>query len=99
MKKLNEAKARILSDALDASDGFYQGHADRAARSLINVTFRLTSEELATKFALDAAANNLDGLKGHRSVGGIRASTYNAFPKEGVEKLVEFMQAFSQKNG
>ena len=99
MQKANEAKAKILYEALDASDGFYQPHADRAARSLMNVTFRLPSETLEEKFVLEAAKNNLDGLKGHRSVGGIRASIYNAFPVEGVEALVEFMQDFAEKNG
>ena len=99
MQKLNEAKAKILYDAIDHSDGFYQGHAERAARSLMNVTFRLPSEELDRKFAVEAAENKLDGLKGHRSTGGIRASIYNAFPRQGVEKLVEFMKDFSQKNG
>jgi phosphoserine aminotransferase len=99
MEKKNEAKAKILYDAIDSSDGFYSGHAEKSARSLMNVTFRLPSEELEKKFAKDATAQNLDGLKGHRSVGGIRASIYNAFPKEGVEALVEFMQDFVQKNG
>ena len=98
MQKLNEAKAKILYDALDASDGFYLGHAERQARSLMNVTFRLPSAELERKFCDEATAANLNGLKGHRSVGGIRASIYNAFPREGVEKLVEFMTDFSQKN-
>jgi phosphoserine aminotransferase len=65
----------------------------------MNVTFRLPSEELEKQFAAEAAARNLDGLKGHRSVGGIRASIYNAFPKEGVEALVDFMKDFAQKNG
>ncbi|MDQ2746719.1 MAG: 3-phosphoserine/phosphohydroxythreonine transaminase [Acidobacteriota bacterium] len=99
MQRKNEEKARILYDAIDGSDGFYQGHATRAARSLMNVTFRLPTEELENKFAADATANNLDGLKGHRSVGGIRASIYNAFPKAGVEALVEFMNDFADKNG
>lgn len=98
MQKLNEEKAKILYDAIDASDGFYRPHAARNARSLMNVTFRLPSEELTEKFCAEAAAQGLDGLKGHRSVGGIRASIYNAFPKEGVEKLVEFMRDFAQKN-
>lgn len=98
MQKLNEAKAKFLYDAIDESDGFYRGHAERAARSLMNVTFRLPSEELEKKFVAEAAENDLDGLKGHRSVGGIRASIYNAFPQEGVEKLVDFMRDFSQKN-
>ncbi|MCU0240340.1 MAG: 3-phosphoserine/phosphohydroxythreonine transaminase [Pyrinomonadaceae bacterium] len=95
----NQAKAKILYDALDASDGFYQPCAEKSARSLMNVTFRLGDEELESKFASEATANGLDGLKGHRSVGGIRASIYNAFPREGVEKLVEFMQDFQNKNG
>ena len=99
MEKKNEEKARILYDAIDASDGFYRGHADKAARSLMNVTFRLPTEELEKQFASEATAQDLDGLKGHRSVGGIRASIYNAFPKEGVEALVEFMRDFTQRNG
>lgn len=99
MQKKNEEKARILYDALDQSDGFYQGHANRAARSLMNVTFRLPSEELENEFAAQAALSGFDGLKGHRSVGGIRASIYNAFPKEGVEELVEFMKDFAHKRG
>ncbi|MEP6901782.1 MAG: 3-phosphoserine/phosphohydroxythreonine transaminase [Actinomycetota bacterium] len=96
---INEEKAKILYNAIDASDGFYQGHAEKAARSLMNVTFRLPSEELEKQFATEATANGFNGLKGHRLVGGIRASIYNAFPKEGVEALVEFMRDFTQKNG
>ena len=65
----------------------------------MNVTFRLPSEELEKRFCSEATALGLDGLKGHRSVGGIRASIYNAFPREGVEALVEFMKDFAQKNG
>ena len=99
MEKKNEEKAKILYEAIDASDGFYRGHADKPARSLMNVTFRLPSEELEKQFASEATAQDLDGLKGHRSVGGIRASIYNAFPKEGVEALVEFMRDFAQRNG
>jgi len=99
MEKKNTEKARILYDAIDASDGFYCGHAEKSARSLMNVTYRLPSEELEKQFASEATAQGLDGLKGHRSVGGIRASIYNAFPKEGVETLVEFMKNFAQKNG
>jgi phosphoserine aminotransferase len=99
MEKKNEEKAKILYDAIDQSDGFYRGHADKSARSLMNVTFRLPSEELEKRFATEATAQNLDGLKGHRSVGGIRASIYNAFPREGIEALVEFMKDFANKNG
>ncbi|MGB9177799.1 MAG: 3-phosphoserine/phosphohydroxythreonine transaminase [Pyrinomonadaceae bacterium] len=98
MHKENEAKAGILYDAIDATD-FYRGHAEREARSLMNVTFRLPSEELEKKFASEATAQGLDGLKGHRSVGGIRASIYNAFPREGVEALVSFMKEFEKRNG
>lgn len=96
--RVNAAKAKILYDALDSSDGFYQGHADRAARSLMNVTFRLPSEELESRFIAEATAEGFNGLKGHRSVGGIRASIYNAFPLEGVEKLVDFMREFRDRN-
>ncbi|MGC2236763.1 MAG: 3-phosphoserine/phosphohydroxythreonine transaminase [Pyrinomonadaceae bacterium] len=98
MEKLNEEKAGILYDAIDASDGYYIGHAEKSARSLMNVTYRLPSEELEKQFCSEATAQGLDGLKGHRSVGGIRASIYNAFPRQGVEKLVEFMKDFAQKN-
>jgi phosphoserine aminotransferase len=99
MERRNIEKAKILYDAIDRSDGFYSGHAERSARSLMNVTFRLGSAEMENQFAAEAAERGLDGLKGHRSVGGIRASIYNAFPKEGVEALVEFMQDFSGRNG
>jgi phosphoserine aminotransferase len=99
IEKINREKAKILYDAIDTSDGFYRGHAEPAARSLMNVTFRLPSEELEKRFVEAAAANGFDGLKGHRSVGGIRASIYNAFPKEGVEALVEFMHDFTHRNG
>lgn len=98
MARENEAKARILYEAIDATD-FYRGHADPDARSLMNVTFRLPSEELEKKFASEATAAGLDGLKGHRSMGGIRASIYNAFPREGVDALVSFMKEFQRKNG
>ena len=96
---LNGEKARILYDAIDSSDGYYRGHAEKDCRSLMNVTFRLPSEELEKIFVKEATANGLDGLKGHRSVGGIRASIYNAFPLAGVTSLVEFMRDFERKNG
>lgn len=98
MQRRNEEKARLLYDAIDATT-FYRGHADADSRSIMNVTFRLPSEELEKRFAQEATAEGLDGLKGHRSVGGIRASIYNAFPKEGVEALVSFMKEFERKNG
>jgi phosphoserine aminotransferase len=98
MHRENEAKARLLYDAIDATD-FYRGHADPDSRSIMNITYRLPSEELEKKFCAEATAQGLDGLKGHRSVGGIRASIYNAFPLDGVQALVLFMQEFEQKNG
>jgi phosphoserine aminotransferase len=98
MQSENEAKAKLLYDAIDASD-FYRGHADADSRSLMNVTFRLPQEELEKQFVKEATALGLDGLKGHRSVGGLRASIYNAFPHEGVEALVSFMKEFEKKNG
>ncbi|HEY6230534.1 MAG TPA: 3-phosphoserine/phosphohydroxythreonine transaminase [Pyrinomonadaceae bacterium] len=98
MQRENEAKAALLYDAIDATD-FYRGHADADARSIMNVTFRLPTEELEKKFAAEATAQGLDGLKGHRSVGGIRASIYNAFPLAGVEALVAFMKDFERNNG
>ena len=96
---MNKEKAKILYDAIDSSDGYYRGHAEKDCRSLMNVTLRLPNEDLEKKFIKEATAAGLDGLKGHRSVGGLRASIYNAFPKEGVVKLVEFMREFEQKNG
>ena len=98
MQAHNEAKAKILYDAIDSSDGFYRGHADRDARSLMNVTFNLPNENLEKQFANEATANGLNGLKGHRSVGGIRASIYNAFPEKGVRTLVDFMEKFNSNN-
>lgn len=98
MQRENEEKANMLYDAIDSTE-FYRGHADPDSRSLMNVTFRLPSEELEKKFSAEATAQGLDGLKGHRSVGGIRASIYNAFPRAGVEALVSFMKEFEGKNG
>ena len=98
MQTENEAKAKLLYDAIDATE-FYRGHADPDSRSMMNVTFRLPSEDLEKKFASEATAAGMDGLKGHRSVGGIRASIYNAFPLAGVAALIEFMKEFESKNG
>jgi len=98
MERLNREKAQILYDAIDRSD-FYRGHARKDSRSLMNVTFNLPTPELEATFVAEAAKIGLDGLKGHRSVGGIRASIYNAFPKEGVERLTEFMAEFEKKHG
>lgn len=99
MQRRNQEKAALLYAAIDASNGFYKGYSLPDSRSLMNITFRLPSEELEKKFTKEATAASLDGLKGHRSVGGLRASIYNAFPREGVETLVNFMQDFRQKNG
>ena len=98
MHRENEAKAQLIYDAIDATQ-FYRGHADMDSRSIMNVTFRLPSEELEKMFASEATAQGLDGLKGHRSVGGIRASIYNALPLTAVEALVAFMNEFEKKNG
>jgi phosphoserine aminotransferase len=98
MERENDEKARLVYDAIDATD-FYRGHADIDCRSTMNVTFRLPAEELEKKFVAEATAQGLDGLKGHRSVGGIRASIYNAFPRAGVEALVSFMKDFERRNG
>jgi phosphoserine aminotransferase len=98
MQRENEGKAKLIYDAIDATE-FYRGHADPDSRSNMNVTFRLPTEDLEKKFATEATAAGMDGLKGHRSVGGIRASIYNAFPRAGCEALVGFMKEFERKNG
>lgn len=95
----NLAKASLLYKCIDDSQGYYKGHAQVDSRSLMNVTFNLPSEELEKQFISEAKAQKLDGLKGHRSVGGCRASIYNAFPEAGVEALVQFMNEFRAKNG
>jgi phosphoserine aminotransferase len=95
---LNERKAAKLYAEIDRT-GFYRGTAHKECRSLMNVTFRLPSEELETAFVKESTAAGLDGLKGHRSVGGMRASIYNAFPEDGVDALVAFMKEFELKRG
>lgn len=96
--KINDEKAKLIYDAIDNSNGFYKGHAEKDSRSKMNITFRLPSEELEKKFVKEATEQGLVGLKGHRSVGGLRASVYNAFPIEGAKALVEFMKDFQSKN-
>lgn len=100
IEERNEAKARMLYNAIDAT-GFYYGPAEKPDRSYMNVNFRLRgdNEALEKKFAQEAEAAGLSGLKGHRSVGGLRASIYNAMPLEGVQALVDFMGEFERKNG
>ncbi len=99
MYKINKEKADVLYKCIDESGGYYKGHADKDSRSLMNITFNLATEELEKKLISEATAAGFDGLKGHRSVGGLRASVYNAFPKKGVEDLVSFMKDFQKKNG
>jgi len=98
MYRINREKAGFLYKCIDESNGFYKGHAEKDSRSLMNVTFNLATEELEKKLISEATAAGFDGLKGHRSVGGLRASIYNAFPKKGVEDLVAFMKDFQNKN-
>ena len=98
MAQRNLKKAQILYNIIDESDGFYKGHAQKDSRSLMNVTFRLPNDELEKKFVVEALENNISGVKGHRLVGGMRASIYNAMPIEGVEVLAEFMKKFQRKN-
>ena len=98
MEEINRKKAKILYDFLDKG-GFYKGTAEQDSRSVMNVTFRLPNEELEKKFIQEALENGFGGLKGHRSVGGCRASIYNPTSLEAVEALVDFMKTFEQKNG
>ena len=98
MYQRNRDKAKLLYDVLDASPDFYQGHAQVSDRSLMNVTFRLPSDELTKEFIEEAAKHQLDSLGGHRSVGGIRASIYNAMPIEGVEALRDLMIDFRNRH-
>ena len=95
---VNQRKADKLYAEIDRS-GFYRGTADKAGRSRMNITFRLPSEDLEKVFVKESTAAGLDGLKGHRSVGGVRASIYNAFPEAGLDALVAFMQEFEKNNG
>ena len=95
---VNQAKARLVYDAIDAS-GFFRGTAREDSRSLMNVTYRAPSVELEADFVSEAEAQGLSGLKGHRSVGGMRASLYNAFPEAGCDALVQFMKDFEARRG
>lgn len=98
MAQINREKARLLYEVIDQSNGFYRGHAHPEHRSTMNVTWRLPNEELEKLFLREAEANGLHELKGHRSVGGCRASIYNAMPIEGVQALREFMLEFMRKH-
>jgi phosphoserine aminotransferase len=98
MDKQNREKSQLLYDMIDSHSEFYKGHAQLASRSMMNVTFNLPSDDLQSKFISEAAEHDLASLKGHRSVGGIRASIYNAMPPEGVEALASFMKDFAANN-
>lgn len=98
MEKINREKAATLYDLFDNTE-FYSGTADKESRSLMNVTFRLPNEDLEKKFVAHALENGFGGLKGHRSVGGCRASIYNATTKKAVAELVDFMKTFEKRNG
>ena len=97
--KRNHAKADLVYKTIDESGGFYRGHANKEARSMMNIPFRLPSEELEDAFASESKKNDLIGLKGHRSVGGMRASIYNALDINAAEELTRFMRDFQKKHG
>ena len=97
MKERNERKAKILYDFLDQSK-LFKGTVEKKDRSLMNVPFVTGSDELDARFVKEAKAAGLENLKGHRSVGGMRASIYNAMPEEGVQALVDFMKKFEEEN-
>ena len=98
MESLNREKGKLIYGFLDSSN-FYHATAQADSRSLMNVTFRLPDEDLEKHFVNEAAENDLGGLKGHRSVGGCRASIYNATSLQAVQALVDFMKNFENKNG
>jgi phosphoserine aminotransferase len=99
IEKRNEEKGKLLYGTIDSLNAFYKGTAEPKSRSLMNVTFRLPSEELEAKFVSEAQAAGFGGLKGHRSVGGVRVSMYNALEPEGIKALTDFMKEFAKKNG
>ena len=98
LEKMNEQKAALLYETIDRSNGFYTGHAEKDSRSLMNITFTLKNDDLTSSFLQEAAESGFIGLPGHRSVGGCRASIYNAVPLEHVEKLANFMSEFRRRN-
>lgn len=98
IEELNKKKAQIIYDVIDKYSEFYKGHAEKSSRSRMNITFRLPTEDLEKEFLEKATAEGLHGLKGHRSVGGCRASIYNAMPYEGCVALSKFMEEFATKH-
>ncbi|MCQ6558649.1 3-phosphoserine/phosphohydroxythreonine transaminase [Paenibacillus mendelii] len=99
IEQYNRDKTKLIYDTIDQSGGFYRGFADAGSRSAMNITFRIQTEELEKQFALESEQHGFIGLKGHRSVGGLRASTYNAVPLESCKALAEFMSDFQKRNG
>lgn len=99
IEQRNEEKAAFIYNAIDASGGFYRGVSRPDSRSRMNISFRTPNDDLDKRFVSEAAKHDMDGLKGHRDAGGIRASIYNAFPKKGCEVLAQFMADFAKKNG
>src|SRR5690625_85738 len=99
MEQRNKEKTDLISDVIDQSNGFYRGTVEEASRSIMNIPFRLQTEDLEQQFLEQATRNGFIGLKGHRSVGGLRASTYNAVPRESCQALADFMQQFMKDNG
>jgi phosphoserine aminotransferase len=98
IEKTNNAKKDLLYSAIDAAPDFYKGNAEKPSRSGMNVTMRLPTEDLESKFIAEAKKEGLVGLKGHRSVGGIRFSIYNAVSLEDIQKTVDFMGKFRKAN-
>jgi len=99
VESMNRRKSAVIYNAIDNSNGFYTGHADKACRSMMNIPFTTPSAKLDTAFLHEAETESMCNLKGHRSVGGIRASIYNAFPEEGCQRLAEFMADFADRHG
>ncbi len=99
IEEINKKKAEVIYNVIDRYSGFYNGHAEKGSRSRMNITFRLPNEELEKVFIEQATQEGLHGLKGHRSVGGCRASIYNAMPYEGCVALSNFMEEFAKKHG
>lgn len=99
IEERNKVKARLIYDVIDTSDGFYKGHAEKEARSRMNVTFNLANAEMEADFAAKAKANDFIGVKGHRLVGGLRVSLYNAVTPEAAEALADFMKEYMRVNG
>ncbi|MFX3631975.1 MAG: 3-phosphoserine/phosphohydroxythreonine transaminase [Candidatus Pristimantibacillus sp.] len=99
MEQYNRDKTKLIYDTIDNSGGFYKGFAQADSRSLMNITFRIHNEELEKQFVKESEQQGFVGLKGHRDVGGLRASTYNAVPLESCKALAEFMSDFQQRNG